>query len=410
MEKYKRATILDDKAKLQNVFLAEGSLAQLPALCEAKQAKRIFLVVDEVAYKLSGAAEALRPHLPPDAVTLFSGFEPNPRLDDVERGVIKCRKSRPDLVVALGGGTAIDIAKMIASMALHDSSPREIATKGLAFPQGTLPLIAIPTTAGTGSEATHFAVVYVDGEKYSVADPCLLPETAIVDPKLTYSVPTRMTAATGLDAFCQAIESIWAVGATEESVGYAKEAAALAFAHLPTATNNPTEEARYAMCRASHLAGKAINISKTTLPHAISYAITADYGIPHGAAVATTLSSVLAYNFGVTSSDCADTRGAPHVHQRLSMILEILGAATIAEACQRVESFVSSLGCNPTLVSAGIHQHEKIRTLAERVNPERLSNNPRKANHEDLFSLLSGKNRLPLKPNARISAPRSAAS
>ncbi|CAE7473306.1 phpC [Symbiodinium sp. CCMP2456] len=278
-------------------------------------------------------------------------------------------------------------------MALHDSSPREIATKGLAFPQGTLPLIAIPTTAGTGSEATHFAVVYVDGEKYSVADPCLLPETAIVDPKLTYSVPTRMTAATGLDAFCQAIESIWAVGATEESVGYAKEAAALAFAHLPTATNSPTEEARYAMCRASHLAGKAINISKTTLPHAISYAITADYGIPHGAAVATTLSSVLAYNFGVTSSDCADTRGAPHVHQRLSMILEILGAATIAEACQRVESFVSSLGCNPTLVSAGIHQHEKIRTLAERVNPERLSNNPRKANHEDLFSLLSGKNR-----------------
>lgn len=375
----------------QTVYLSEGSLAEIPRICQQYGATHTFLVVDEVAYKLSGAAAQLRQFLPPDAITLFSGFEPNPKIEDVERGVAKCRAANPDLVIALGGGTAIDLAKMIASMARHGESPRDIAVGGLSLQQGTLPLVAVPTTAGTGSEATHFAVVYVDGQKYSVADPCLLPAVAVVDPKLTYSVPTRMTAATGLDAFCQAIESIWAVGATDESVAYATSAATLAFEHLPTATNAPTPEARRAMSLASHLAGKAINISKTTLPHAISYAITADYGIPHGAAVATTLSSVLAYNFGISNSDCADQRGTDHVRKRLSLILDILKAASVEEACRQIEAFVSSLGCKPTLAAAGIRTDESLRGLASRVNAARLSNNPRMANQEELFSLLQGR-------------------
>ncbi|QDU75626.1 Phosphonoacetaldehyde reductase [Bremerella volcania] len=373
------------------MYLSEGSLAEIPRIFEQFRAIRTFLVVDEVAYNLSGAATQLRQFLPPDAITLFSGFEPNPKIEDVELGVARCRDADPDLVIALGGGTAIDLAKMIASMARHAESPRNIAVNGLALSQGTLPLVAVPTTAGTGSESTHFAVVYVDGQKYSVADPCLLPCVAVVDPELTYSVPPRMTAATGLDAFCQAIESIWAVGATDESVAYATSAATLAFEHLPTATNAPTPEARHAMSLASHLAGKAINISKTTLPHAISYALTADYGIPHGAAVATTLSSVLAYNFGISTSDCADRRGTAHVRQRLSLILDILRAASVEQACQQIEAFVSSLGCNPTLASAGIRTEESLRVLASRVNAARLSNNPRMASQEELFSLLQGR-------------------
>ncbi|PQO25792.1 alcohol dehydrogenase [Blastopirellula marina] len=376
---------------MQTVYLAEGSLARIPQIFQQLGAVRTFLVVDEVAYNLSGAAAQLRQFLPPDAITLFSGFEPNPKIEDVQRGVAKCRAADPDLVLALGGGTAIDLAKMIASMSRHEESPRDIVLNGISLSQGTLPLVAIPTTAGTGSESTHFAVVYVDGQKYSVADPCLLPCVAVVDPELTYSVPPRMTAATGLDAFCQAIESIWAVGATDESVAYATSAATLAFEHLPAAVNAPTPESRHAMSLASHLAGKAINISKTTLPHAISYAITADYGIPHGAAVATTLSSVLAYNFGVSKSDCADERGTTHVRQRLLLILDILKAATVEQACHQIEAFVSSLGCNPTLASAGIQTDESLRVLASRVNPARLSNNPRMASQEELFSLLQGR-------------------
>lgn len=395
--------------KKQTVYLSEGSLAQLPQIFQQYRAVRTFLVVDEVAYNLSGAAAQLRQFLPPDAVTLFSGFEPNPKIEDVERGVAKCRTAAPEMVLALGGGTAIDLAKMIAAMSLQDESPRDIAINGLALSQGTLPLVVIPTTAGTGSESTHFAVVYADGQKYSVADSCLLPCVAVVDPELTYSLPPQLTATTGLDAFCQAIESIWAVGATDESVAYAKTAATLALEHLPTAVNTPNSEARHAMSLASHLAGKAINISKTTLPHAISYALTSDYGIPHGAAVAITLSSVLAYNFGISNSDCADQRGTTHVRQRLSLILDILDVSTVEDACQRIEGFITSLGCNPTPATAGISSDESLRMLASRVNAARLANNPRIANLNELFLLLKSRNAEPLKGRQQPIPPKATA-
>ena len=185
-------------------------------------------------------------------------------------------------------------------------------------------MIAIPTTAGTGSEATHFAVVYVDGEKYSLAHPYLVPAYAVIDPLLTYSLPAGVTAASGLDAFCQAIESIWAVGATDVSHTFATEAARLAVQHLRAAVQNPTDTARAGMCRAAHLSGKAINISKTTAPHALSYVLTAEYGLAHGVAVALTLAPMLQYNAQVTAIDCADPRSAIAEETTMKRILVAL--------------------------------------------------------------------------------------
>ena len=246
--------------------------------------------------------------------------------------------------------------------------------------------MAIPTTAGTGSEATHFAVVYVDGEKYSLAAPSLLPDYAVVDWKLTTSLPRRMTVATGLDAFCQAIESIWAVAANDESLAYAIEAARLAFENLPVAANSPTPTARQAMSRASYLAGKAINITKTTAPHALSYFLTSRYGVPHGMAVACTLASLLEYNAAVTDDDCADPRGAIAVRQRLELILQILGANNIREARSKIDELLSQLE-SPSLVE--IVDLSGVAAVVDSANLERLSNNPRRANREQLIALLS---------------------
>ena len=374
----------------QTVTMEEGSLQGLAEVIQQAGASRVLLVVDELAYQLSGADATLGPLLGTLEVTTFSGFEPNPKVEDVERGVEVCRAAEPDLIVALGGGTAIDLAKMISAMTPLAQAPREIALENISLDGGAIPLVAIPTTAGTGSEATHFAVLYVERQKYSIAADCLLPRWVIIDPTLTYTVPPTMTAATGLDAFCQGIESIWAVGATEESLGYAVEAAQLAYGHLADATHRPEAKSRAAMCRAAHLAGKAINISKTTLPHAISYALTSDFGIPHGAAVGTTLSAVLAFNDGVTEEDCSDPRGASHVRERLQRIYQILGATDLADACQRIEQFIASVDCPPSLASIGIDSESQIRSIAQRVNLQRMANNPRVASIDQLVSLLRG--------------------
>ena len=381
---------MENSMEQQVAHLRDGALAEVGAILGRIPTSRLFFVVDEPAYNASGAARLLEPHFRSRHVTWFSGFELNPKLHDIERGIDQFRESDPDVVIALGGGTALDLGKLIGTLARQGSRARDIIIGQASIRQSSPPLIAIPTTAGTGSEATHFAVAYVDGQKYSVAHSSLLPDYAIVDPTLTHSLPASVTAATGLDALCQAIESIWSLGATEASLELAVEAARLALEHLFCATRNPTADARRAMCRASHLAGRAINVTKTTASHALSYGITSDYGVPHGIAVALTLSPMLAYNAQVTAIDCADARGPKHILERMALILELFEAESVAEAGAKFEDLVSTLGCPNSLHQAGIATDAEIQRLVNQVDPVRLSNNPRHATPAALLALLMG--------------------
>jgi alcohol dehydrogenase class IV len=322
-------------------------------------------------------------------ITRFSEFEPNPKLDDIERGIALFKDSSPDLVVALGGGSAIDVGKLIALLANQHSSARDLITGKAPIQMGATPMIAIPTTSGTGSEATHFSVTYVDGDKYSVAHPSSLPDVALVDPALTVSLPKTITAGTGLDAFCQAIESIWAVGSTEESRDYAKQALRLVWNNLPRAVQNPTIEARLAMSQGAHLAGKAINIGKTTSSHALSYFVTSRYGIPHGMAVSLTISQMFAFNAQVSESNCADPRGVLFVRERVNEILQTLECTSVEHACELISDFIRSLGCPSSYHEADIRDVRAIDEIVASANLERLSNNPRSCTAEALIKLLS---------------------
>lgn len=371
------------------VILGEGAIDSLDSALDRHAAGRVFFVVDRAAYTASGAASALASCFKARDVVTFDEFSPNPKLADVEAGLDRFRAAGPDLVLALGGGTAIDTAKLIAGFAAGAAPARELATGAVPLAGRAVPLVAVPTTAGTGSEATHFAVVYVDGRKHSVAHPSLLPDDALIDPRLTHSLPPGVTAATGLDAFCQAVESIWAVGATGVSIDHAAEAARLAMRHLPAAVLKPTPESRAAMCRAAHLAGRAINVTKTTLPHALSYGITARHGVPHGVAAALTLAAAYRYNSAITEDDCLDPRGPDHVRGRLRVIQEVLGAADVAAACAAIRGFVAGLGCPATPRDAGVVTAEGREALAGLVNAERLANNPRAARRADLVRLLA---------------------
>jgi Iron-containing alcohol dehydrogenase len=169
--------------------LRDGALAGIGDVLARIRARRLFLVVDEAACAASGAEKVLEPFLRDRTVTRFNRFELNPKLHDVERGIAEFRAANADAVVSLGGGTAIDLGKLIRALACQEDPARDIIIGDACIRRVGPPLIAVPTTAGTGSEATHFAVVYVDGEKHSVADASLLPDYAIIDPTLTHSLP-----------------------------------------------------------------------------------------------------------------------------------------------------------------------------------------------------------------------------
>ena len=348
----------------------------------------ILLVADPVAFEQSGASRLLGPVLDSRKVDVFSEFTPNPSLEALEDGIRHYHSVQPDLILAVGGGTAIDLAKLIGFCSVQEVDPVELIKSPISNPRRGVPIIVAPTTAGTGSEATHFAVVYLEGRKYSVAHSYLLPDFAILDSTLTNTMPPNITADTGLDALCQAIESMWSVHSTQESIAYATESIQLAWRHLENAVRRPTEEDRQAMCQAAHLAGKAINISKTTAPHAISYTITSDFDVAHGRAVALTLGAVLAFNDNISDSDCSDDRGVEYVHQILRDVVRLLGFETLREAVNGFQKLLTALDCPTKLSQIGATTDEQIDDIASRVNVNRLSNNPRRFTPKSLRTIL----------------------
>ncbi|MDP7010842.1 MAG: phosphonoacetaldehyde reductase [Verrucomicrobiota bacterium] len=348
------------------------------ALLDDLSANFVFLVADTVAYEVSGASKVLEPILRNRGNGRFSGFDPNPKWKEVLACCDAIREHPPDAVLVVGGGTAIDIAKLANWFAAQLVSPTSILGGQMYDPIPAPPLIAIPTTAGTGSEATHFSVVYVDGNKHSIAHELMRPDVAIIDPALTTNLPPDITAHSGLDALCQAIESIWSIHATDRSLKYAQEALRLTWSNLEAAVNSPSAEARAAMARGAYLAGQAINLTKTTAPHALSYTFTSEHGIPHGAAVALTLGPMIAYNGLVNEKDCMDSRGPEAVQKRLAIICKTMRTDSPEKAGELFRQRVGAVGCPVTLHDTGIEGTDLVEQICGQVNLERLANNPRR--------------------------------
>ena len=250
---------------------------------EILKGRRIFLVCRGSFDRLD-----LAPYINALDPVRFSGFTPNPKMEEVMDGVEVFKASGCDTILAVGGGSPIDVAKCIKKYSESDA-----------------PIIAIPTTSGTGSESTHFAVVYENGNKLSVAAPDLLPDIVILEPATLKNVPEYTRKATMLDALCHAIESHWAKKATPESKGYAEKAIELILKYKDAYLANE-EEGNRGMMEAANLAGQAINISTTTAAHAMCYKITSMYGFQHGHAAAICLPEVWKYiddNSGITREE-----------------------------------------------------------------------------------------------------------
>jgi len=360
-------------------------LRELPDLLTMGQIQSCLLVADHAVWKQPQIQLRMEPALERlDRVIRFSRFTPNPTVESVESALSEMAVHEVDAVVALGGGTAIDIAKLV-SVSLGSGIQSVVASPDQASRE--VSLIAIPTTAGTGSEVTHFAVLYIDGVKQSIANEVLRPDIAIVDPDLLMSVPTHVAAHTGLDALCQCIESIWSINANAESTTYARDGLRLALEHLEQAVKAPDAASRDSMARAAHLSGKAIDISKTTAAHALSYAMTSYHGIPHGLAVALTIGPMLEWNAQVTEGDCTHPEGVDAARSAVSRLVESLSCPDGVAGGDRIDQLIRSIGCDIRLGAYGIDASD-IERLSGAVNTERLGNNPRSLGRKDIERLL----------------------
>ena len=369
----------------QKEIIGKGTIAKLKEILSERKLNNIFLVTGKSSYEKSGAKDAIEPILSDYKVTHFSDFEVNPKVKDIEKGMEIFKKNNCDFVIAIGGGSVMDIAKSINILASNEGNPTEYIKNQKNIENKGKVLVAVPTTSGSGSEATRSAVVYIDKTKYSLDHEFIIPDYTIVDSQLTMNLPKHITASAGMDALSQAIESYWCIDSTEESKDYARKAIKLIMGNLIDAVDNPTRESREAMAEASFLAGKAINISRTTACHAIAYPITSYFGVPHGHAVALTLAQMLVYNSKVTEKDILDKRGINYVHETLKEIAGLIGADDIQDANKRITSLMEEIGLKTRLSEIGVKTDEDIEIIIKNgFNPQRVNNNPRLLTEETL--------------------------
>ena len=376
---------------MQTEFIGKNSLNNIKKIISDLDAKKILLVTGKDSYKKSGSEKKLFESLGDTVIERFFDFEANPNIKDVQVGIGIISSFKPDLVIAIGGGSVIDIAKLINIFAAHVIKEKEIyefVNKSESVNKPGLPLVAIPTTSGTGSEATHFAVVYIGNKKYSFAHKYVLPDFSIIDPSLSYSNPAYIKACSGFDALSQAIESFWAVGSTEESRGYSREAIRIILSSIEMAVVESDEKSMDRMSLAANLAGKAINISKTTAAHAVSYPITKFLDIPHGHAVALTLGSFFVINSNYSESQLNDVRGIDYFDNISKELLNLFDCSGPKQASEKWSQIMTNVGLETNLKSIFRKKNIDYDLIKKEINLERLNNNPVKVNSsqiEDLF-------------------------
>lgn len=351
----------------QQAFVGTDSTIQLKEVVRQFSSHKILLVRDAQSYALCGAQSVVDDALSTMEVIDFFDFQQNPKIEDVEQGLSIVEKESVDLIIGVGGGSVMDMAKLIRI--LHSYSVDE-SFKPQEKKCELIPLILLPTTAGTGAEATHFAVVYRNNKKYSLAHEDVLADFAFVNPTFTYNIPAYITACTGFDALAQAIEAYWNVNANAESDQYAEKAIGLLVDNLYKAVHFPNVEVRNKVSEGAYWAGRAINITKTTAPHAFSYPYTTYYGLPHGHAVAMTFPQFIAFNYG-EKKNYIGKRPLEEHHLRMNKLYAWLHIDGKNTACMQMTEYICGLG-----LSFSLPQGFDSKVILDNVNMERLGNNP----------------------------------
>lgn len=371
----------------QTEYFGAGTIFKLPEIIKEIEAAKIFFITGRRSFELSGAKDKIKKMFQGHEIEMFS-VSGNPDFENIKVGLEKFLRSGCDAIVAVGGGSVIDSAKAI-NVISKNSADAESLIKGKLKPENPgNPLIAVPTTAGSGSEATHFAVVYIGKEKFSLADERVLPAYSVNDPELTYTLNAQDTANSGIDAFAQAVESYWSVNSDAVSRSYSEKSIDLILKNLEKAVVNPDKESRENMMRAANYSGKAINVTKTTAPHAASYSLTSYFNVPHGQAVSITLGEFLEYNSKVSEDDKQGNKSSAELKNAIEGLIKILGCSSVEDAKGKITSLMKAIGLKTRLSELNIGR-DQLNLITDNINLERLQNNPRKLTRDGFGVILN---------------------
>ncbi len=351
------------------IIFGEGKFQEIANLLPS--AKKIFVVTGKHSSKANGSLDSLKTLLKEKTLLIFDEVEENPGLETVNKGANIARKNEIELVIGLGGGSPMDAAKCIALLATNDGL-MENYLNGEKNNSVPLPIIEIPTTAGTGSEVTQHAVITIGSHKKGFSNQEIFPKIAILDPMLTLSMPQNITVNTGVDALSHSIEGYLSILATQESDKVAIESIKIIKEELPKVVQDGKNiEARSHVLYASMLGGFVISRTRTIILHALGYPLTTFYRIPHGKANGAMLPWVFEF------LKKGEHTNSP-LQEKISSILEIFGD---------INKFINDLGISTKLSDYGITRDDIPRFVKDVWGRRNLEVTPKEVKQEDIENI-----------------------
>tara|TARA_B100001123_G_scaffold50615_1_gene52199 strand:- start:697 stop:1812 length:1116 start_codon:yes stop_codon:yes gene_type:complete len=361
-----------------------SSKKELEIFINDKKFKKIFVLCGQKSFNKSGAKKILLPLLNNKLTKYYFKISPYPEVIELKKIILSLKKFSPDLVLAIGGGSVLDYAKIANVMEITSNIDKKIININYSIKKKFTKLAVIPTTAGSGAEVTSNAVIYINKIKYSVESELLKPDFFFIIPELVLNATKKIKASAGFDAISQAIESLISKKSNNQSVKFAKQSLKISFKNYLNYLKNPNFNNTSAMCLAANLSGKAISISKTTAPHAVSYPFTSLHNISHGHAVSLTLNKFLKFNLkNYKRANCKF-----NLKQRYKYIFDIFGVNNISDLDKLLIKIKKEAKLENNFIKLGINLNNDYPKIISGVNILRLNNNPVDLTKEDIKSIL----------------------
>ncbi len=347
-------------------------------LDELVHGKSLLIISGPFLYN-NGTAQKVAEATKIGSVAFFHEIEPNPSCQTVDQAVMIARENKVDVVIGLGGGSAMDVSKMVSCLIDNEGSIFDYYSTGnrTLLPRKTQ-LICIPTTSGTGSEVTNIGV-YTNNEthiKMPFASEFFWPDIALIDPHLTYTLPPHITASTGMDAFCHAIEAYWSVNSNPISDALSIEVIKNIFENIEMAVKEPNNvEARSKMSYASVIAGISFSQTKTTGIHAVSFPLTVDFGASHGLACSITLPAFIRFAYAGRKA-------------KMDYLFSVLGFDSMDAFANRVETLMVDINLPTRLSALNVKESDLDHIVEVSMKAPLIHFTPGTMNEEVLYSLL----------------------
>ena len=368
-------------------YFGPGARKELPGVVKARGFNKALVVTDKGLMKF-GVAKMVLDVLDEASIAyeIYDEVKPNPTVTNVQQGVEACKKAGADFIIAIGGGSSMDTAKGIGIICTNPDFADVVSLEGVADTKHKcLPIIALPTTAGTAAETTINYVIIDETrqQKMVCVDPNDIPAVAIIDAELMYSLPKGLTAATGMDAMTHAIEGLITKAAWEMSDMFEIKAIEMIHKYLPIAVNDPKNpEGRNGMAVAQYIAGMAFSNVGLGVDHGMAHPMSALHDVPHGVACALLLPTVMRFNMPAAKAKYVDIAKACGVYTDGMTVDEAAEAA-----CKAIEDLSKLVGIPQHLSELGITEDDIPALADQAITDVCTPGNPREVTRDDIVAL-----------------------